>query len=158
MNLSFDKSYNLACRLTLNCGREVILQALDQSMTYAGQLEGVPSGRTNDWHLGNLLQRAKAHCYEGAAPHLISPARRDYLRVPGDMVGRGLPRHVPEWLPEVTCIATFKHSAPVRDPAKHLSVLTVVWFQDHYALPIQERSFRELVAIDWDAIATDFEY
>jgi hypothetical protein len=94
----------------------------------------------------------------GAAPHLLAPAGRDFPRIPGDMIRRGLPQHVQGWLPKVTCIATFKDIAPARDLTEHFSVLTVVWFQEHYALPIQERSFRGLVALDWETLAADFEY
>jgi hypothetical protein len=45
----------------------------------------------------------------------------------------------------------------VRDPSKHFSVLTVVWFQDEFALPIQEPSFTKLLDLDWESLALDVE-
>lgn len=63
----------------------------------------------------------------------------------------------PEWLPEVTCVGVLRCSFPARDPDKDGSMLTVVWFQDEYALPIDESVLSQLQTIDWEEVATDFE-
>ena len=158
MSLTYDCAYHLHCNLALASGRDVILDRLHQQMTYSGLLEGVPNSRSNDWHIEAALKDAQTLCVDGARPHLVSPVRRDFLRVPGDMASGGSPRHVPEWLPLVTCVARFRDSTPARDPSKHGSALTVVWFQDEFAPPILEPVLSSLVNLDWNSLAHDFEW
>jgi hypothetical protein len=157
MDLEYDASYHLNCRLTLTCGRSVLLAELHQWMTYAGWLEGVPSCEWNDWKIKGALERARRYG-QGFPPHLIPPQRRDYLRHPGDMETsralRGLPA---EWLPMVTCIGVFRDVVPARDKSMDQSYLTVVWYQDEFALPITDAVLDQLRALDWETLATDVQ-
>jgi len=57
----------------------------------------------------------------------------------------------------VTCVGYFQDTQPTRDPSKHLSILTVVWFQDEFAMPIESFILEQLRAIDWDQAAEDIE-
>ncbi len=86
----------------------------------------------------------------------------DRLQQEDDILGspRGCSesQSVPEWLPLVTCVARFRDSAPAQDRSKHGSVLTVVWFQDEFATPIVEPALSSLVNLDWDGLASDFEW
>ncbi|HLH30013.1 MAG TPA: hypothetical protein VKY31_02345 [Terriglobia bacterium] len=153
MSLLYDSSYNLHCQLMLKSGRRITLDGLQQEMTYAGLLEGTPNAEFNKEIVQTALRKAQTvafHC----TPHLIEPTRRDYFRTPGDMSSV---RRLPEWLPLVTCIGSFKGGRPVRDPKKDISVLTVLWFQEEYALPILEPALSHLVALDWDSLAVDIE-
>ena len=154
MSLEFNRTYNLHCGLTLASGRELILDHLCQKRTYAGCM-GVPTADTNEFHLKYFLQTAQCHCAPGEKPFLIPPVRRGYHRIPGDM--QSLRPWVAEWLPEVACIATFMHHATVRDASKHISMLTVMWFQHEFALPILEPALTALLQIDWGEVATDVE-
>ena len=158
MSLQYNVAYHLHCQLTLQSGRQVTLEALDQKMSYAGLLEGTPDAKTNDWYVASSLHVAERHCVEGASPHLIPPARRDYLRRPGDMrqIIEARPYRIPEWLPMVRCIGSFKSSVTSRNPDRHVSVLVVVWFQDEYGPPLQP-VLGELQAVDWDSLASDIE-
>jgi hypothetical protein len=45
----------------------------------------------------------------------------------------------------------------VRDASKHISVLTVVWFQDEFALPILEPALSALIQIEWSEVAADVD-
>lgn len=159
MDLGYSSAYHLRCELSLDSGRTVILRSLHQSMTYAGWMEGVPSADWNDRIVAGSLKDAERQGVEGAKPWLIPPARRDYLRQRGDMAGcqsvRGL---APEWLPMVTCVGVLQDSKPVRDPSKALSVLTVVWYQDEFALPINAAVFELLRSVDWKRLAMDIEF
>jgi hypothetical protein len=159
MDLQYNIAYHLHCQMTLNSGRTITLEALTQEMTYAGLLEGMPDTESNDWQIRNLLRKAETHCVRGAKPHLISPTRRNYLREPGDMYRavEWFPHRVPEWLPMVHCIGSFKSVITARDPSRDLSVLVVVWYQDEYALPIQQLAFGQLLSLDWESLATDIE-
>jgi hypothetical protein len=86
---------------------------------------------------------------QGRQSHPIIPPRRDYCRQPGDMAAHAeRSGGVMEWLPAVTCVATFTEGWS--------SKLTVAWFQDEYAPPIQEPALGELRRLDWEALATHF--
>ena len=67
------------------------------------------------------------------------------------------PHRIPEWLPMVQCIGSFKDMAKARDQGKDMSVLVVVWFQNEYALPIREPTLSQLLALDWESLATDID-
>jgi hypothetical protein len=119
----------------------------------------VPSQEWNDRFVEGSLQEAGRSRAEGARPALITPDRRDYLREPGDMAELRSPRdQAPEWLPMVTCIGVLRDTAPARDPSKDGSMLTVVWFQDEYALPIDESVLEQLQSIDRERLAADIEF
>jgi hypothetical protein len=160
VELQYDVAYHLHCQLVLPSGRSITLESLNQRMTYAELIAGVPDARVNDWEIKCALQEAQRFCIDGAAPHLLSPPRRSYLRKPGDMdpIVKQRPYRTPEWLPMVRCIGSFKSFPPSRDASKHGSFLVVVWFQDEYAPPIREPAIGQLLAIDWEALAADFDY
>lgn len=150
--LNYNVAYHLGCELKLRSGRRVTLHTLHQSMTYSGWMEGVPWAELNDQKV-EAAQRIR-----GAKPVLIPPVRRGYLRTPGDMDGHmGFGGRTPEWLPMVTCIGHFQDTQPARDPSKHLSILTVVWFQNEFAMPIEPGILEQLQAIDWEQTAEDVE-
>lgn len=157
MSFIYDASYHLHCQFVLKSGRTIILEGLHQEMTYAGQIEGIPNAESNDRHVEATMRTARSAALRGATPHLIPPRRRDYLRMPGDMAEIRSSHHLPEWLPMVTCVGSFKDVQPVRDHEKHLSVLTVVWYQDEYAPPILEPALGRLLGLDWQRLAEDIE-
>jgi len=160
MGLEYNVAYHLHCQVALVSGRRVTLQSLDQRMTYAGWLEGVPSREWNDRLVESCLRNAGRARGAEARPVLIPPVRRDYLRKPGDMAGLSamLGQAPPEWIPMVTCIGVFWDTAPARDTSKDGSMLTVVWFQDNYALPIDEAVLQQLQSIEWERLAVDTEF
>jgi hypothetical protein len=143
--------------LTLKSGRTITLYALDQKMTYAGLIEGVPNADLNNDVIDGAIQEARSDGYAEGRRYLIPPPRRDYIHKPGDASGLPSWPGPPEFLPKVTCIASFKYALPVRDRDKHLSVLAVVWFQDDFALPIDQTVLAQLRLLDWDSLAVDIE-
>ncbi len=157
--LHYNDAYLMECELRLRSGRRITLEHLDQVMTYAGLLEGTPNHESNDRHIEYALEEAGRRGVVGVRPHLIVPPRRDYLRKPGDMqrITEQSPHWIPEWLPTVQCIGHFKSGVTARNPEMHVSVLTVVWFQDEYAPPIQEPALGQLLGLDWEALALDIE-
>ena len=159
MELQYNVAYHLRCELTLQSGRTITLESLDQQMTYAGLLEGTPDATSNDRDIEYALREAERHCVPGAKPYLLPPPRRDYLRQPGDMqrVKEWSPHRTPEWLPMVRCVGSFKDVDKARDPSRDLSVLVVVWFQDEYALPVLEPALSQLLAVDWESLAVDID-
>lgn len=157
--LHYCVAYHMECELRLRSGRGITLKHLDQVMTYAGLLEGTPNHEANDRHIEYALEEAGRRGIAGVRPHLIVPPRRDFMRRPGDMerVRAYSPHWIPEWLPMVQCTGHFSSALTARNPAMHISVLTVVWFQQEYAPPIQEPTLSQLLALDWESLATDIE-
>jgi len=60
-------------------------------------------------------------------------------------------------LPAVTCIARFLSDRLRRQPDEMWSALTVIWFQDESAFPIDPLVQNEIASIDWDARAVAWE-
>jgi uncharacterized protein (TIGR02996 family) len=157
--LCYTDAYHLTCELRLRSGRSITLERLDQVMTYAGLLEGTPNHEMNDRHIQYALNDAARRGSTDARPYLIDPKRRDYRRKPGDMkrtIERS-PYWIPEWLPMVQCTGFFRGSVTPRHPESHISILTVVWFQEDYAPPVQEPALTKLLDLDWDNLALDVE-
>jgi uncharacterized protein (TIGR02996 family) len=157
--LRYASAYHLHCKLSLRSGRRITLEALDQVMTYAGLLVGVPNREANDRFIEDALRAAERHCVGEARPHLIPPPRRDYFCEPGDMehLRAEFPDRAPEWLPLVRCIGSFLDVVQARDKSKDISVLVVVWFQDEYALPIREPALSQIRDLDWESLAADID-
>jgi hypothetical protein len=158
MKLEYDRDYPLHRGITLRSGRTIVLETLHQEMTYLGLLMGAPCCESNDADIADALKKAQTYRFGESSPHLIPPPRRDYLRAPGDMSPFVREEYVPEWLPMVRCIATFTSNRPARDPRRDLSMLTVVWYQDEFALPIQEPALTEFLDLDWESLAADGDY
>ncbi|WP_459558206.1 hypothetical protein [Lacunimicrobium album] len=60
-------------------------------------------------------------------------------------------------LPKVTCIGRFYCTTPVKYSDFDYSQLTIIWFQNEYAFPVDEEIRRTIAGIDWKGLATDFE-
>lgn len=155
--LQYNSSYHLHCSLSLKSGRIIILEELAQQMTYAGLLIGTPSAVSNRWTLDTAMKDAE-RVRRTPTVLLADPPRRDYFRKPGDMAQIAKANWLPEWMPSVRCIGVFNSTQPVRDKGKDFSTLTIVWFQDEYALPILEPALSAIQAVDWDSLAADREY
>lgn len=166
LHLDFDEIYNVTSSLIQDGGRNLTLKYLDQAHTYAGMLEGTPNRKANDWGIETDLKYAAQYRFAMGKPHLIEPERRGYLRQPGDMDhirertsqypaewGRD-----PEWLPLIRCIGCFFSTTTRKNPKKDMSALTVVWYQNDFAYPIDDAIVDSLRSLDWDRLATDFEY
>jgi hypothetical protein len=76
MSLEYNVAYHLRCQIVLRSGRRLTLRSLDQQMTYAGWLEGVPSREWNDRIIEARLEEAGGwYCGRGAArPDRAGPA------------------------------------------------------------------------------------
>lgn len=154
MNLEYEPAYKIHCGVKLASDQRVSLKIINQSQTYAGLIEGVPFKDMNDSIVEEALKAAEWNCMNGAKPFLLAPTRRNYLREPGDM------DHMPtvigpaEWIPLVRCIGVFSNSSN-KHPGTHESYLTIVWFQDEYAMPIDARILERIAFINWNAVAVD---
>lgn len=138
--------------LALAGGRCVRLVSLSQEQTYLGLIEGVPRRKTNDLQVAAASERGVL----GSPVHVVPPRRRDWLRTPGDCAEMspllGMP---PEWLPLVACVGLWESAPTGRDADADRSRLTVAWWQDDYAMPIDGAALDAIRALDWEALARD---
>ncbi len=141
--LEYDATAHLHCGITLRSGRAVAIESLTQAQTYAGWLEETPSAQDND------------RIIDAAVPPravLIRPLRRAYLRNPEETHAAGA-----EWLPLVTCTVRLTSTQGAKGNGAQGSFLTVVWFQDEYALPIEPAVLAQISELPWESLASDQE-
>lgn len=137
-------------RITLHSGREIELHQLKQSRTYAGVLEGVPTKQFNK-RLLNELRKASERNARLTPVVLLTPKETPIG------VGGPHPDGKPYRLPFVTCVARFR-SEPFADlEPLGFSELIVIWVQDDFAMPIEPAALRQIMEIEWEGVAKDFE-
>lgn len=157
--MDYNIAYHLHCELTLTTGRTITLVELRQRQTYAGLLEGVPWAAINDRKLQDALHDAAPLCLGGGVPYLIQPARRNYLRTPGDMNGsNALASEPAEWLPMICSTGVFTSKSAARNKKLDGSQLVAVWYQDEFGPPSDAHNLSKLQRIEWNAVAGDYEY
>ena len=128
----------------LDSGREIRMVWLRQSMTYSGFVEGVPSKEINLRLIDGIVEEQTK--VAGARPFLIEPVEKVVEYIPGKTFTT---------IPPVAVVAVFESVKPARDKKMFGSHLTVVWFQEAFALPVDPAVFRQLQAMDWDQSAVD---
>jgi len=138
-------------KIALETGRSIALARLEQWRTYQGLLCGKPTRAKNDEKILGVIEAAKTICAAGD-PHLIRPGRKtiagDAER--GTMAG--------ELLPATTCIALFNSTALARLDSEPYSSMAVVWFQEEFALPIEDEVLGLIRRIDWENHAVDWNW
>jgi hypothetical protein len=135
---------------TIASGRKIRLLAIDQYYTYEGLLLGVPTWEMNQDMMDRLIARY-VHPAEYGVPLLLEPEQRP-IDVPEHRQVHG----TPATLPSVTCIARF-NSDGQHGTDDIWSVLRVMWYQDQFAFPIEDRVLRQIAEIDWETHATGWE-
>ena len=124
-------------------GIEVRLDALDQRRTYGGLIEGLPTSRMNQQRIHRLAQTfPDAH---------IAPV----TETPID-VGRPYPFGTPSSLPAIQCVGNFEGPG-LSDPVEFRSQLTIIWFQDAWAMPFAPWFIAYLAELDWRGLAGESE-
>jgi uncharacterized protein (TIGR02996 family) len=143
--------------IRLSSKRFISLRELRQSLVYEGLIEGIPTTSMNQRIIERMVAEERARHPNGGEPYLIQPVERP-TEYP-----RGVPKlyldsnDKPAELPAVACIGRFhsRYGTAEADPDCS-SELTVIWFQDDFALPIAVEVWPRLVAIDWDQHAIDY--
>lgn len=138
-------------KIALETGRSVALARLEQWRTYQGLLCGKPTQAQNDGKVLEVIEAARTLCAAGE-PHLIRPSRRT---IAGDNAHRTM---AGELLPATTCIAVFNSTALARGYSEPYSSMAVVWFQEEFALPIEDEVLGLIRRIDWENQAVDWNW
>ncbi|HEV7404591.1 MAG TPA: hypothetical protein VGO11_16745 [Chthoniobacteraceae bacterium] len=137
--------------IRLGSGRDIFLVALNQSRTYEGLLEGLPTKEKNRGIVERTIQCAEE--LWGGAAYLITPPETPIT------LDHDYPFGTPASIPGIVCCARFRSRTSVRpDDGDDYSELTFVWFQSDYALPIDESTLTQMGSLDWNAHATDYQY
>ena len=138
----------------LDSGRIVRLRSLNQDQIYRGLLEGKVTPSLNNNFVSGLLD-------EAASPrtkvHLIPPFPREFVRLdPHEAFKEAFRRRHEEdgeSLPAMGCIGYFE-SKSIGGNSDY-SAITLVWFQDRFAMPILDPALAVVRALDWDNVADD---
>ncbi len=164
---------------TLAGGREITIQSLYQTLTYAHVLEGIPYGASLigpvqlhlKWAQEKYPERKIIVLEPRLRPLAIDPPELDKLQerwkkaeeLKAFAANGGtltLREHMdtawtePVCIGSVCCRALFESSPVDRDKGM-LSELFVIWFQDGFAMPIAPDVTEQIRAIDWDTEAVD---
>lgn len=131
-----DDLFSFPCAFELDQGETVSIVAMHQWPTYVALYAGTPTAEHNDNFISAARKRA-AHYTGREDAHVISPPRR---KAPTEFEPHA------EYLPPVTCAVSLEAFE---------KGLTVVWFQDHYALPIDEGAAAALRALDFKRLAVE---
>ncbi len=132
--------------LKLDSGRVIHLYQLFQSPTYAGLLEGQPSASLNKEIIEEAMRHVGEKLWNAGTPYLIEPV----IQV---RAGYSTPS-----LPPAVCLANFECFQGVSGTDDgYMSSLSLVWFQDDFALPIDPLILDMIKAVDWESLARDWE-
>ena len=66
------------------------------------------------------------------------------------------PELSPARIPEIACIGEFESYDAARDHNHCFSALTIVWFQESFALPIEDFVLRDIQSLNWINLAHDY--
>lgn len=141
----------------LASGATIQLYALFQHYTYAGLMDGLPTRRLNKILIEGALVTARERLWLKEKPYLIPPVETS-LGLPKADWAIPADEFEPVRIPSVTCLATFESTTPARDPKADMSSLTIVWFQEELALPIEPGIVEQICAVDWRSHAKDGYY
>lgn len=61
-----------------------------------------------------------------------------------------------EQFPAVVCVAVFNSDGLAKPDAEPMSSLTLIWFQDEFALPVDVEVLAHIQSLDWEALATEW--
>jgi uncharacterized protein (TIGR02996 family) len=139
--------------IRLRSGRTVSLRELRQFHVYEGVLLGLPTAQENQEIIERLLTDERNRPL-GGEPYLIRPTE-----TPIEDRREGPYRYgKPVALPSIGCVGRFLSFQPARDSERQGSDLVVIWFQAEFALPIDPNVWEQLLGVDWDRHATDFDW
>lgn len=165
--------------ISLTSGRNINIQRIEQSLTYAHILEGIPYGphyqSTVKLHLDWAKQRypnrklivleprlRPLQISEAALEKLTSAwsesnqSKTDMGKNDNEALDAAIMSRYPEpvCIGSVCCRALFE-STPIDDNAGMLSELIVIWFQDGFAMPVDPHVIEQIIAINWEKQAVD---
>jgi hypothetical protein len=146
--------------ITLRSGRKITLERLVLSKTYAGLVEGYPNHDLNRRLIERVVDEERKKTNPRHEPYVVPPVESPipYHRYHRTSTGSSpkLAFGEPVSLPKILCIGRFE-SGPAKDKSADGSVLSVLWFQNQFALPIETTIVERIQELDWDRLAVDYD-
>jgi hypothetical protein len=136
-----------AFQIQLASGRLMELRSLRQVHVYEGGIEGVPTVEWNKRKVEGFLESLRNS--DRREPYLVPPVETP---IPWEHE-KPYRFGTPSALPRIVCVGGFT-SWPIKKGGG--SSLTVLWFQEQFALPIDPEVLEKIQAIKWDEHATDW--
>ncbi len=137
--------------LIIEGDKEVSIEFLNQRLTYGGLLEGLPTTKSNMRKIESLKIEGRGYSGDGAV-YVIEP-----LQTPIPYEGE-YPFGDPASLPEVVCIAELRYNGASRNKNKDFSTLTLIWFQNDYAFPIDNEIIEKIKLVPFSKISDEFSW
>jgi len=130
-------------------GTRASLRSLYQSLTYEGLLDGVPTVEMTKRQLAEVGSR-----YRGADRGHDALVLEPPLKLLDDAVP-SLPSSRCQ-LPRLFCTARFSRWPTANEVWRDESHLTLVWWQQRWALPIDEEVLAQLREVRWTDVAYEW--
>ena len=128
-------------KLKFKCGTEVLFtDSITVRRTYGGLMLGEANEKLNKHYLEMFLGMSE-HLMNYSPPFIIEPI------LSSDKTNLELP--------EFTCSVSLTHHEPAKDQDQHMSLTTIVWYQDEN--PIFEGFKLQKLALsyDWAEVSKD---
>ena len=135
-------------RIEISSGRSIVLRELDQWLVYEGLLGGEPTSDLNTKLITGILEASSAAGHRVTLiPPVEGPSSGNF-----DGSSDGERSDDKRRLAKVAVRARFESDVPV-DGTGDYSELSVVWFQEAWALPIAPGVVAQITELDWAASA-----
>jgi hypothetical protein len=130
-------------KFELKDDRQIVLDSLFESKTYAGLLEGSPNASVN----GDILRA------------LATTATRMWPKEPNTLLGDEHYRaRIFDPFPRIICMGQFISYKPASDPTKAGSSLVIIWLQEEMFPLLQGQNSNWLRAVAWNQLARNFDW
>ncbi|WP_165732618.1 hypothetical protein [Polaribacter sp. 20A6] len=129
-------------RLIVEGDKEVLIYSLDQEKTYSGLKSEKPNKLIN----ANILNLEKNRSGGGKGTYLLEPPR---IKIPFFKIYK-------RRLPAVICRAYVKFDGVIDNC--DFSSLTIIWFQDDFALPIENKILKKIKEIPYSLVCNKYSY
>lgn len=126
-------------RLIVEEDKEVIISYFWQKKTYSGVNSGKPNKQINE----NIIKQEKG---SGSGTYLIEPPK---IRLPFFKISKRV-------LPSVMCRVNVSYDGWIEDCDS--SSLSIVWFQDDYAYPIDKKIIEKIKKIPYSKVCNKYSY
>jgi hypothetical protein len=148
-------------QIIINSGITINLQNLEQNLTYAAVLQGIPWGPYYKGFVDSQVrwfkEERKRNGIENSAYVVIEP---EVLSLP---VSKEVCASMQSFydvesvsIAPVACRGRFEYHKPVREEKQDGSELTIIWFQNEFMAPMPDYVIARIKQIDWEAVADNF--
>jgi len=140
-------------KIELSSGREIFLNKIYQDYTYDGLLLGYPNREMNDRYVKNSIESAR-EMMSSDATYLVSPPLIEVK------IDERVKHHYKDAIrmPYITCYGQFESSKIKGDEYNDGSWLTIIWYQEEFAMPIDSSVIEHIKTIDWEEVAEGYQF